>query len=71
MANFDMVPPDANELFGFNELPDARPSVVNWKVVSIVVIVFTLGVIIGNELKANDRQRQYLKVLKKQPKVRD
>ena len=47
MANFDMIPPDANELFGFNGPPNPKPGLVNWKVVSIVVIVFTVGIIIG------------------------
>lgn len=45
-----MIPQDANELFGFNELPDVKPSMVNWKVILIVGIVFTLGVIIGRKL---------------------
>ena len=54
MANFDMIPPDANELFGFNGPPNPKPSMVNWKVISIVVIVFTIGVIIGKEMKRKE-----------------
>ena len=55
MANFDMIPPDANELFGFNGPPNPKPSMVNWKVISIVVIVFTLGLLIGKKLREKDK----------------
>ena len=30
MANFDMIPPDANELFGFNGPPGDNGSKINW-----------------------------------------
>lgn len=49
MANFDMVPPDANELFGFNGPPNPKTSMVNWKLISVVVLILTLGIFIGNE----------------------
>ncbi len=51
MANFDMIPPDANELFGFNGPPNTKPGMVNWKVVSIVVVVFAVGILIGKEIR--------------------
>ncbi len=51
MTNFDMVPPDANELFGFNGPPNPKPSMVNWKVISIVVAIFVVGIIIGKNIR--------------------
>ena len=44
-----MVPPDANELFGFNGPPNPKTSMVNWKLISVVVLILTLGIFIGNE----------------------
>lgn len=50
MANFDMIPPDANELFGFNGPLVAKPSMVNWKLCSVIGIVLIIGILIGKEL---------------------
>ncbi len=49
MANFDMVPPDANEVFGFNQPSGENIGKINWKLISVVLIVITMCFLIGKK----------------------